>query len=350
MPLYTPGRRRAIVLLLLTSVLLITLDLRGNAVFDTARTTFNKVLEPIETAADVATRPVENAWSGITDYEDLQERYQQALDELDAQRGDVASGRAAVLENIELRALNDLPSLGDYESVTVNVVGNSPTNLDQIIEIDQGSNDDIEVGMAVINAAGLVGKVTSVEPERARVMLITDRNYTVDVKIVPATPPTTTTTTTSTTSTTNPDGEATAPATTTSTTTTSTSTTSTTSTTVAGPTTTLPATTTTVDVSIVRETGGFTGQGDGQFPQVTFLDDVPTLGQYRAGDLIYTSGSRDSLAPANIPVGTVVNVIDRSTAAGPQLEIAPLADLDRLNFVRVVLYKPGVEAPVEPGG
>ena len=37
MPLYTPGRRRAIVLLLLTSVLLLTLDLRGNAVFDTAR-------------------------------------------------------------------------------------------------------------------------------------------------------------------------------------------------------------------------------------------------------------------------------------------------------------------------
>ena len=35
MPLYTPGRRRAIVLLLLTSVLLLTLDLRGNAVFDT---------------------------------------------------------------------------------------------------------------------------------------------------------------------------------------------------------------------------------------------------------------------------------------------------------------------------
>ena len=34
MPLYSPGRRRAIILLLLTSALLLTLDLRGNAIFD----------------------------------------------------------------------------------------------------------------------------------------------------------------------------------------------------------------------------------------------------------------------------------------------------------------------------
>ena len=42
MPLYTPGRRRAIVLLLLTSVLLLTLDLRGNAIFDAVRSGFNR--------------------------------------------------------------------------------------------------------------------------------------------------------------------------------------------------------------------------------------------------------------------------------------------------------------------
>ena len=58
MPLYTPGRRRAIVLLLLTSVLLLTLDLRGNAVIDAVRTGYNKVLEPFESAADVVTRPI----------------------------------------------------------------------------------------------------------------------------------------------------------------------------------------------------------------------------------------------------------------------------------------------------
>ena len=40
------------------------------------------------------------------------------------------------------------------------------------------------------------------------------------------------------------------------------------------------------------------------------------------------------------------NVISRSSAEGPLLEIEPLADLGRLHFVRVVLYKPVSE--VEP--
>ena len=38
MALYTPGRRRAILLLLLSSLLILTIDLRGNAIFDAIRT------------------------------------------------------------------------------------------------------------------------------------------------------------------------------------------------------------------------------------------------------------------------------------------------------------------------
>ena len=67
MPIYTPGRRRAIVLLLLTSVLLLTLDLRGNSLFDDARDAASaRCSRPFESAADVVTRPIRNAWRGIT--------------------------------------------------------------------------------------------------------------------------------------------------------------------------------------------------------------------------------------------------------------------------------------------
>ena len=59
-----------------------------------------------------------------------------------------------------------------------------------------------------------------------------------------------------------------------------------------------------------------------------------------------TSGGTDGLAPPDIPIGVVSNVISRSSAEGPLLEVEPLADLDRLHFVRVVLYQP--ESEVEP--
>ena len=56
-----------------------------------------------------------------------------------------------------------------------------------------------------------------------------------------------------------------------------------------------------------------------------------------------TSGGTDGLAPPDIPIGVVKNVIIRSSAEGPLLEVQQLADLDRLHFVRIVLYQPESE-------
>ena len=190
MPLYTPGRRRAIVLLLLTSALLLTLDLRGAAIFDTARAGFRRALEPFETAADVVTKPIRNAWHGIMDYDDLAQENQELREQIDAQVSDQIAGRAFIQAYQDLLALNELPALSDYATVTAAVEGQSPGNLDQVIEINKGRNDNIEVGMAVISSAGLIGKVTApVLPDRAYVMLITDPQYVVQVKIVAPPPP-----------------------------------------------------------------------------------------------------------------------------------------------------------------
>src|SRR5688500_13582098 len=104
MPLYTPGRRRAILLLLLTSVLLLTLDLRGNAIFDAARTGFDKLMEPLESAADVATKPLVNAWRGITDAEDLRAENDRLRDQVAAQRADQIAAQAAIHDIGELLA------------------------------------------------------------------------------------------------------------------------------------------------------------------------------------------------------------------------------------------------------
>ena len=190
MPLYTPGRRRAIVLLLLTSALLLTLDLRGSSIFETARAGFRRALEPFETAADVVTKPIRNAWHGIMDYDDLAQENQELREQIDAQISDQIAGRAFIQAYQDLLALNELPALSDYATVTAAVEGQSPGNLDQVIEINKGRNDNIEVGMAVISSAGLIGKITApVLPDRAYVMLLTDPQYVVQVKIVAPPPP-----------------------------------------------------------------------------------------------------------------------------------------------------------------
>ena len=71
-PVYSVNRRRAILLLVLSSVLLLTLDLRGNPVIDRVRSLFSRVLTPFETAGDVIVTPIKNAWHGATDYQRLE--------------------------------------------------------------------------------------------------------------------------------------------------------------------------------------------------------------------------------------------------------------------------------------
>jgi cell shape-determining protein MreC len=347
MPLYTPGRRRAILLLLLTSVLLLTLDLRGNAVFDAARTGFNKFMDPLQSAADVATRPVRNAWHGVVDYPDLKDENERLQAELDAQRGDQIAAQAAVQDYQALLATNDLPALGNYPTVTAMVVGESPSNLDQVVEINKGRDDHLEVGMAVTTGAGLVGKITTpLLSDRAYVMLVTDPRYHIAAKVVAGTPPETTTTTTTPPSTVPgapapPPPTTVAPPPSTILGTPPTSEPATTTTTVPPTTTTVPLT----DPSRRRDTGELSGQGAETLPHVDLLSETALSGRIVKGDLIFTAGGNESLAPPDIPIGTVQNVINRSSSEGPLLEVQPSVDLDRLHFVSIIIYRPSAEAP-----
>lgn len=379
MAIYTAGRRRTMLILLLTSILLITLDLRGNAVFNGIRSGFDYAFRPFEIAGEVVTRPVARTWRGITEVDDLEAEVERLQETVDRQRNDQIAGANAMIENQELRALLDLESLSTFDAVTAQIIGQSPSNFDQRVEIDRGSLDGIRVGMPVVNSAGLVGKITDAFPETSIVMLVTDPLYAVPVKVVaeipvdafgnpiddedppPNTVPSglsvgdvTTTTSTSTTSTTS-----------TSTTSTSTSTsTSTTTTTVpdgddgepgddgtAGApvlrstTSSTTSTTTTIPTrDVTRETGVLEGLGSERLPRVRFIVDSAQFGRVRDGDAVLTAGGSDSLAPPGIPVGWVANVIQNAGTRGSELEVELSADLDRLNFLTVVLYVSPTEA------
>ena len=183
MAIYSVGRKRVILALLLTTVLLITLDLRGNPLIDAAREGFTAAMEPVQSATGVVTNPLERAWNGIVNYDDLEQENVALQEQVDRLIGTQAAAEATVIEGQELQALYSLPSLSGIDTEVARVVGYAATNLDQVIEINKGSSSGIEVGMPVVNQAGLVGKVTRVTANTARVMLVTDARYAVTVKV-----------------------------------------------------------------------------------------------------------------------------------------------------------------------
>ncbi len=134
----------------------------------------------------MVTTPVERAWNGIVNYDDLENENEALQEEVDRLIGTQVSGEAAVLQAQEILALNNLPALAGIDTELAQVVGGAANNIDQIIEINKGQRSGIEVGMPVVNQAGLIGKVTSVTETSARVMLVTDPRYAVGVTVTAA--------------------------------------------------------------------------------------------------------------------------------------------------------------------
>jgi cell shape-determining protein MreC len=79
------------------------------------------------------------------------------------------------------------------------------------------------------------------------------------------------------------------------------------------------------------------GAGYGRLPTVGLIDIDATVNE---GDPVVTSGIRESLFPADIPVGRVAEV--KRTPGSLQLDVRvePAADLAHLTFVAVVRYLP----------
>jgi cell shape-determining protein MreC len=351
------SRRRVLLLVVLTCVLLITLDKSGNPVIGRVRSVFARVVQPIDTAVEAVALPIERAWNGIANYDDLERENEALWDQIQHMKGNDVEARSAVLEYRELLKLNQLTSKFQYDTVAAQVVGDSPSNFQNTVEISVGSAQGVGIGMPVTDGAGLIGRITKVFPDRSIVLLITDPQFSVPAQVLstPGVDPTTGTTqpTQSTTLSGIPESDLTS-STTSSTSTTTTqplppeltpieSSTSSTQAPTANNSTTVPATTTTI-VEVVRETGLLEGQGNDKPMRLRFVDTTSSVTNVKVGAIVDTAGGNSGLAPQGIPIGIITKVEKQTGSSSALVEVTPNASLKRLNFVAVVLYQPNPSA------
>ena len=329
------SRRRVILLVVLTCVLLITLDKRGNPVIDRARGIFSTlIMRPVDTATNTIVLPLERAWDGIMNYDDLRKERDALYDQVQHMRGDDVKAQTAILEAQELLRVTELSSALGYTAVIAQVVGFSPSNFQSTVEINVGSSRGLKVGMPVTDGAGLIGRITKVFPDHSIVLLATDPSYAIAAQILatpeeaakeaanaprPTTPPSTSTTTTEP----LPFDEPAVVTTTTST---------------------IPPSTTTTIPQIIRETGALEGQGTGRPLVLRFTDSSSAVTSVREGAIVDTAGGNSSLAPHGIPIGIVTRVVTETGSSNAVVEVTLNARLDRLNFVSVLLYEPNQNA------
>jgi rod shape-determining protein MreC len=317
------GRRRLLILLVVTALVLLTFDQRGNRVIDGFRSAFITVTAPLRTVARVVATPVQNAWYGLTSFDELKRENDELRDRVEAQDGAAIAAEAVVYENSELKSELGLPTLSGIERVKAEVVSGAPSNFDQTITINQGERRGIKVGMPVITSAGLVGRVEQTTARQSVVRLLSDPESTVGVRFASApcstsAPASTTTTTTAPPPTTlpaaPPAGGATSPS--------------------SAPT---AVAATTVDSAPRSDTelGQVRGRGRGKPLEV---EQVNAEACIAVGDGVITAGVTESLFPRGIPVGRVNLVERRPGSLDLLVRVDPVVDLQRLSIVQVLLY------------
>lgn len=187
MAVYRRSTRQRFVLVVATllSVTIITLDQRGSAsgLVTRLRNIAQDAIAPLQSAAARVIDPVVNVVDGVLHYGDLEEENARLRDELARARAQAASAASYEREVKELSELLDLSFVGDVPSVAARVVNVSPSNFELTVVLDKGTRDGVAAGMPVVGGGGLVGRVVGASGHRATVLLLTDTDMRVGVRL-----------------------------------------------------------------------------------------------------------------------------------------------------------------------
>ena len=174
--------RFTLLLLVLTSVTLLTLDFRGDGALSGVRGGAREVLSPLQGIAAAVTRPLGDIVQGVIHRGDLEAENAQLRAQLAEARGAEAEAEDAQRERRALLDLQGLDFAGDIPSVSARVISNTPSNFELAVVIDRGTEHGIAEDMPVVAGEGLVGKVTEVTSNRSVVRLLTDLTFSVGVR------------------------------------------------------------------------------------------------------------------------------------------------------------------------
>jgi len=150
---------------------------------------FLEALAPLQEGASRALKPGRDlvGWAG--DVFDAKSENKKLRHEVEQLRGDLVASQTAERDAAELRTLVGFNrSAGfpaGYQPVAARVIARSPTVWYSTITIDKGSDQSVHVNQPVITGSGLVGKVSDVSADAARVTLLTDHTSGVSAQVVP---------------------------------------------------------------------------------------------------------------------------------------------------------------------
>jgi rod shape-determining protein MreC len=176
--------RLLLVLLLVSSLFLITLDLRGVNLAGSIRGSVATVFSPVETLFSRLFSPIGNFAGDIRNIGQANEKIERLNKELELLKSKEILDEDMVGQLNQLKNILDLAGRGGYKVVAAKVINRgSSATFKETITIDVGSSSGISRNMTVISDGGLVGVVKSVSSDTSVVLLMNDPSFKMGVRI-----------------------------------------------------------------------------------------------------------------------------------------------------------------------
>ena len=176
--------RLLLVLLLVSSLFLITLDLRGVNLASGIRSGVSTVISPVENLFTKVFSPVGNFASDVRNFGQSKKQITELNKQIDLLKANQILDEDKVSQLNQLKNVLDLAGSGGYQVVAARVINRGSTEtFKETMTIDVGSRSGIIKNMTVISESGLVGVVKSVTSNSSIVLLMSDPTFKVGVRI-----------------------------------------------------------------------------------------------------------------------------------------------------------------------
>ena len=178
-----PPSFRSFIIAVITCLVILFFNYRMPHVIQPARDVLYTAYNPIYTFASYPV--LSREWLSQQSKSEAQLRRENTAMRAELSQASVRLQKMSELsaENTRLRGLLDTPLIIDGRMEIAEVIGTDADPLRHIIVINRGSMNQLKVGQTVLDDKGIVGQIISVSPRSSRVMLLSDKEHSLSVRL-----------------------------------------------------------------------------------------------------------------------------------------------------------------------
>ncbi|ATJ82145.1 rod shape-determining protein MreC [Halomonas beimenensis] len=147
------------------------------------RAQLSTLVAPIQWAVSLPSDVLNWAALSLSDQRELVEENRRLREQILTLSHRVQRMASLTAENVRLRELLSATRERDIPFITAELLSLDPDPFSHRMVIDRGRRDGVFVGQPVMDAAGLVGQVTSVSAYASRVLLVADASHALPVQV-----------------------------------------------------------------------------------------------------------------------------------------------------------------------